>query len=143
MKVTVKMSVKTDLEVRKALSGGMGASVYYGGEPLGYIGGSQGQAFVDKTEMEPLPQDGPSGFIPRYTGSEERRSDRPAFGWNWSAAKGPRKVENDIVQTDPYSGSAGMKGAMESTMGQLWRITPSAEIRIRLHACGRPFLQWC
>ncbi|OWZ04041.1 hypothetical protein PHMEG_00024132 [Phytophthora megakarya] len=29
----------------------------------------------------------PSGFIPWYSGSESRRSDRPGFGWSWSRSR--------------------------------------------------------
>ncbi|KAE9279664.1 hypothetical protein PR003_g28170 [Phytophthora rubi] len=43
--------------------------------------------FYDALEEPSSPKRSPSGFIPHYTGPEARRTDRPAFGWTWSAQR--------------------------------------------------------
>ncbi|KAE9018572.1 hypothetical protein PF011_g6203 [Phytophthora fragariae] len=59
--------------------------------PRGYTRGlparaeEDGGEFYDALEEPSSPKRSPSGFIPHYTGPEARRTDRPAFGWSWSA----------------------------------------------------------
>ncbi|KAG3061406.1 hypothetical protein PI124_g20224 [Phytophthora idaei] len=53
----------------------------------------------DEEEVEITPQRGPSGFIPRHTGPEAGRTDRPAFGWSWRATKGSSATSDYDIQT--------------------------------------------
>ncbi|KAG3109255.1 hypothetical protein PI124_g523 [Phytophthora idaei] len=81
----VKSEVKTEPKVKEEHDGGTDAFAGYGDEPSGYgvvgqrpsqIGehgyGTSHDYFGadDEEEVEITPQRGPSGFIPRYTGSE-------------------------------------------------------------------------
>ncbi|KAI9998588.1 hypothetical protein PInf_003137 [Phytophthora infestans] len=56
---------------------------------------------------EPAKKKSPSGFIPQYTGTEERRWDRPAFDWSWTS-KGFAPSDNTVfaytasVPQQPY-----------------------------------------
>lgn len=69
-----------------------------------------GQYEEDKPSVEnwePAKKKSPSGFIPQYTGTEERRWDRPAFDWSWTS-KGFAPSDNTVfaytasVPQQPY-----------------------------------------
>ncbi|KAI9989974.1 hypothetical protein PInf_020280 [Phytophthora infestans] len=52
------------------------------------------EPFVEN--WEPAKKKSPSGFIPQYTGAEERRWDRPAFDWSWTS-KGFTPSDNTVL----------------------------------------------
>ncbi|OWZ19279.1 hypothetical protein PHMEG_0006496 [Phytophthora megakarya] len=64
--------------------------------------GGGGSQMSYETKVKEEPTRSPSGFIPRYSGSESRRPDRPGFGWGWSqyqkteVAKDPRVSVNKV-----------------------------------------------
>ncbi|OWZ08205.1 hypothetical protein PHMEG_00019286 [Phytophthora megakarya] len=74
-KVTVKVDVPdTDLDPQGVEQ--------FTKEGLSWKGVGDGLGGVETVKEEPART--PSGFIPRCSGSESRRSDRPGFSWSWS-----------------------------------------------------------
>ncbi|ETM97694.1 hypothetical protein PPTG_24859 [Phytophthora nicotianae INRA-310] len=122
---TVATEVKTEPEVKEEHRGGTDAFAGYGEEPSYYGGVGQRQSRVDEygygtaqdyyfgveeeEEAESAPRRSPSGFIPRYTGPEARRMDRPAFGWSWSATKAVDTPAGYGVPSSGYGPGIGVK----------------------------------
>ncbi|KAI9990819.1 hypothetical protein PInf_018423 [Phytophthora infestans] len=59
----------------------------------------ENEPFVEN--WEPAKKKSPSGFIPQYTGTEERRWDRPAFDWSWTS-KGFAPSDNTVFAYTAY-----------------------------------------
>ncbi|KAG2777307.1 hypothetical protein PC129_g11434 [Phytophthora cactorum] len=112
-----KSEVKIEPNVKEEHDGGTDAFAGYGDEPSGYGGVGQRQSQMgeygygtshayfgadEEEEVKITPQRGPSSFIPRYTGPEARRTDRPAFGWSWSATKGSSATGVYGIPTSGY-----------------------------------------
>ncbi|OWZ18448.1 hypothetical protein PHMEG_0007459 [Phytophthora megakarya] len=54
-------------------------------EAVSWKGAGDGTDYEKAVKEEPART--PSGFIPRYYGSESRRPDRTGFGWGWSHSR--------------------------------------------------------
>ncbi|OWZ04522.1 hypothetical protein PHMEG_00023558 [Phytophthora megakarya] len=70
------------------------------------IGGGDSQMSYEMTVKEE-PTRSPSGFIPRYSGSESRRPDRPGFSWGWSQYHDTEVVKDPRVSVDKMKSRVG------------------------------------
>ncbi|OWZ19146.1 hypothetical protein PHMEG_0006667 [Phytophthora megakarya] len=79
-KVAVKAEVPdTDVHSFKLITQGIER---FSKEELPWKGAGDGTNYEKAVKKEPART--ASGFIPRYSGSESRRPDRPGLGWSWS-----------------------------------------------------------
>ncbi|OWZ17086.1 LOW QUALITY PROTEIN: hypothetical protein PHMEG_0009019 [Phytophthora megakarya] len=89
--------------------------------------GGGGSQMSYETKVKEEPTQSPCGFIPRYSGSESRRPDRPGFGWSWSqyqdteVAKEPRvsvdKVRSRVVSESPTNKKVTYRSPYETGGG--------------------------
>ncbi|OWY99119.1 hypothetical protein PHMEG_00029942 [Phytophthora megakarya] len=106
-KVAVKAEVlDTDVQSLKLDPQGI---EWFSKEEVSWRGAGDGTNYEKAVKEEPART--PSGFIPRYSGSESRKSDRPGFGWSWSHS---REVESFPGQQS-IGGAASPKVASESS----------------------------